>query len=816
MKHSRLRYALLVLVAAVFGAHGQDDLDTLLGDETQSPSQSGEPEPAPARTDEPAGEAGTEEGEPPGSEKSESDEATAEPATVETIPLAAEPAEKGPPRRTTIEEIVVTANFREENLQDIAGSIAGYDKSRLEELGINDIADVVAMTASLNNNDRGPGRNDMNIRGIGRLAILEDSVPATNSIGLYLDDVSINNPSSSQPDMNFWGIDRVEVLRGAQSTLYGESSEGGAIRFISESPDYESFSSKISSDIGSRSYSGELGKSGRASVNIPFADHQAGLSLFAGLEEGVGYIDNIKDGANDVNGHKIHLGRAVIKGDLTDKLVGRLAVHYQNLDVGAGTVIDDDDGMISRQETTKGKATDFRTDRILTIPLKFAYDFSTFALESISGYFKRDARTQAYNTSSTVLLTLTNPQLGENAEGFALTNENYEQRTQEFRFISQFESPLSLVAAVYYKSAHFHTDGFFAAHNAPNTLSTFSFEQEAEQSSPMVELSWASSDTWTATIGARYHHEVATTDQPESEALGVTIPPSTVTNKLKKVLPMMRLEWRPNDDMLFFARYATGVRNGSANSNSATFFNQIANNQPQPENTVYKDDFLKNYELGAKLTLLDGSMVMTAGAFKNDWKDLQVLLQDPFFVVVNAGEASSSGFEAESLVYISDHWSTFLNGTYADAKIDKGFQATSDFYVKEGTKLPYSQEYSFSGGLNYHSSLWNDLPYSIRTSFSYIGPHTTVFAAEPREGLGDDFFKMGDYALANLILDIGDEPWKVTLKANNVLNTIRRISRVDAQGDYEDFSGGVPPPEPMNTTSTNSPRSISLLFSYEF
>ena len=131
----------------------------------------------------------------------------------------------------TLEEVVVTARFRSESVQDIGASITAMGSEQIESLGLATVGDLAAFAPGLNLADRGPGRNDVNVRGIGRLIGFQDLAPTPQSVGVYYDDVPINIAAGTQLDVLFFDIDRVEVLRGPQGTLYGESSTGGTVLY---------------------------------------------------------------------------------------------------------------------------------------------------------------------------------------------------------------------------------------------------------------------------------------------------------------------------------------------------------------------------------------------------------------------------------------------------------------------------------------------------------------------------------------------------------------------------------------------------------
>ncbi len=128
-----------------------------------------------------------------------------------------------------IEEVLVTARYREESIQDIGASIKAISTRELDERGVNTISALAALTPSLSNQERGPNRNEISIRGIGRSLFQQDLTISSPNIGVYFDDVPVNVVVGSQMDIRNLDLARVEVVRGPQGTLYGEGAEGGAV-----------------------------------------------------------------------------------------------------------------------------------------------------------------------------------------------------------------------------------------------------------------------------------------------------------------------------------------------------------------------------------------------------------------------------------------------------------------------------------------------------------------------------------------------------------------------------------------------------------
>ncbi len=152
---------------------------------------------------------------------------------------------QGTDDNSPLEEIVVTSRFKEENIQNVGQSISALSGSQLEAAGYTDFADIARRTPSLNATYRGPNASTPSIRGLATLSPILDTVTTPQLVGIYYDDIPITAPFASQRDVSFVDLQRIEVLRGPQGTLYGEGSMGGAIRYLSADPDMQHVTGQV-------------------------------------------------------------------------------------------------------------------------------------------------------------------------------------------------------------------------------------------------------------------------------------------------------------------------------------------------------------------------------------------------------------------------------------------------------------------------------------------------------------------------------------------------------------------------------------------
>ena len=129
-----------------------------------------------------------------------------------------------------VEEILVTARYREQGVQDVGVSVKAFDQDDINRLGISDLSGLTRLTPSLNIQERGPNQNEMNIRGVTNFLVTQDLVPSSRPVGIYIDDTPVNTLGGAQFDMRYFDLQRIEILRGPQGTLFGEGASAGAVR----------------------------------------------------------------------------------------------------------------------------------------------------------------------------------------------------------------------------------------------------------------------------------------------------------------------------------------------------------------------------------------------------------------------------------------------------------------------------------------------------------------------------------------------------------------------------------------------------------
>ncbi|MBL8265264.1 TonB-dependent receptor plug domain-containing protein, partial [Steroidobacter sp.] len=256
-------------------------------------------------------------------------------AQAQDVPSGAVADDKSAESFAGLEEVVVTARFKEERLQTIGLSAVALSGESLRDAGASTFQDIAGQMAGLNLSDRGPNRIDVSFRGMANVTEGNDWQRSTATVGIYLDDVSVVTPFPTQRSWNMFDVSRVEVVRGPQGTLYGEGAMGGAVRFVTQDPSLERFEGRVAASWGSYSHSSGNNWRGDATFSMPLIDDVLGLRLTAFKQDDAGFIDFTGAGVRDANSFESSGGRIVLLAKPSENLRVRTSVTYEDSDLAS-------------------------------------------------------------------------------------------------------------------------------------------------------------------------------------------------------------------------------------------------------------------------------------------------------------------------------------------------------------------------------------------------------------------------------------------------------------------------------------------------
>jgi iron complex outermembrane receptor protein len=776
---------------------------------------------------------------------------------VSQMAFASNQSDAGEEAERELEEVFVTARFREESIQDIGASIAAYDENLIIREGLLEVQDIALRTVGMEVLDLGPNINDINIRGI------SNALPTGRGLKplatTFVDDVAVSGlGSGTATDFNTFDFARIEVLRGPQPTHFGEGSVGGTIRFFSNDPDLAGGFSGTARGGFSTTRHGDSSWRIDAALTTPVIEDELAFRLVGYHQDQGGFIDLPKLDIQDANSFESDGFRGVMLWEPREEFTLRFSAHIDRLDYGEINEIDPTqdglDGSLSAENLYSAasiEASNFDNFDLYT--LKMAYDFERFTAESITGYFRRNLNTSAENAANTVGFRLFLERAFDvtDIDTTVLSLSDAEEATfsQEFRFISQFEGPLNFTAGLYYKNSNIDTvtalnsEGL-AAILVPPTPNLFYSDttDETRQTSAFVEFQWSVSERFRLIGGVRYVREDFTTTINEQVLIQIAqfmgVDPETgypqfpvgsdldtlasfglgnsFDFNLREWLPRIGLEYDISQDMLFYANAARGLRNGGLNSVVTAAVEAFDPNTGEFDDDVfiraleYGPDSVDSFELGLKTMLRDGRATINTAVFWSDYQDPQVLVGVPWFGVRNAPDADIWGVEFESTFLLGDHWTAFANAAYLDAEFTDSMRLTNvpdvpeDFEdLQKGNRPTNTPEWTFSLGADFEYPAGDRLTLFGHGSFSYV---------DERYGSAQNFPStlLGSMEILNLRIGIRGDRWSLTAYGDNLLNDLEKQATVaPSNAAYIDENGVLD--ANLSQVFVNRPATVGLM-----
>jgi iron complex outermembrane recepter protein len=766
-------------------------------------------------------------------------------------------AQEAPNKADQLDEIVVTARFRPESAQNVGESIRVFGNQEMQDLGINSVETLAALTPGLSIQDRGPNRNEISIEGVGRSVFQQDRTLSMASVGLYLDDVPIDIPVGAQLDIPSFDLQRVEVLRGPQGTLFGAGAEAGAVRYLSQNPDLSRFEG--TSELAFTSTAGgDLGYAARVAAGIPIIQDQLAVRLVVTQTGDEGYIANLADNDKHSNGYRATTARLVALWKPNEALQSRFLVNYQYAHQNAlGNVSDADTASFSTFSTAGNYVDD--TSTVLSEHL--SYNFGPVSVESISSYFDRKRDRDVFEPVYTGEFGLIGNALGAAADDQVDTIDQmrYSQFSQEFRVVSDPTRFISYVAGAFFRSFHLKESidyesqdfvefapifanllgvptpanpsqfasglagqlGLNALYNAPPTDIVYN---NGRQLSAFVEGTIHFTDRLRLTAGVRRHHETidAKSYGAGADYLSTLSPPMTfsASTSADAWLPKFSLEFNPIDNLLLYATYTEGVRDG--NLNAASKVALIAKQDPARADEIetFGPEFEKSAQVGIKGSELGNRLMWSVSSYYNWIKSLQGYGTANFEgetvgVIENIGDGHSVGIEAEIRGRPTAGLTLFAGGTRIKSVIDSVYaDLVSPVATVAGQRLPFVPNYTLSGGAEWEHKIgasgWDVFASGTE---SYTGNYSTYFSSPPGSAQNP---LLGDYAIANFRLGVRDERWTVDLGVANAFDRRAIVSLSPVQALFTSYGLRLPPGANIDDMQMWRPRTFTLTFRTKF
>lgn len=625
-------------------------------------------------------------------------------------------------------EIVVTATKRPERVRDVPFAITVVDAANLTKRGEVRLQDISARIPGLQTPDQSNGgaQTSIVIRG------LSGSGAGNPTSAVYVDDTPINASTffgfgTSVPDLDPGDLARIEVLKGPQGTLYGATSIGGLIKYVSRDPDVRSIEAEAQAGLTSVAEGGE-GYSLRARVNVPLSQ-QAAISVSGFTRRDPGFFDNLANNGRDFNRADNYGGRAALYAEVADNVRLRASVIHQTQKVsGFPTVLVDNatgeafyDGLTTSQVPGGNQSRSFTTIANATLDA----DLSGAKLTSVTSYVWRDFRSSLDSTPDlggtlTAFFGLQNP--GPLID----TDVSNRKFVQELRATSDTNGAVSWQAGLFYthESSEFAQallvkDGL-TGEDLPVALPTLLTARAVStyrEVAGFATLTLKLDEAFDIEGGLRYSHSTQRADEAKDGLLAGGQSESSGKMSANKLTYSINPRFRLNSQIMIYARLASGFRPGGVNVGQTG------------ENASYNTDSVMNYEVGLKGDLIPRLLTIDVSGFFVDWRGIQLLASDPVTGINfyrNGGRARSKGVEASVLLTPTRGFTLDGNVAYTDAYLRDPFSiagATSP----AGAPLPFSPRWAYHLGGDYRAELGGGWTGRAGIAYRYVGKRESYF-----------------------------------------------------------------------------------------
>ena len=651
-----------------------------------------------------------------------------------------------------LDEVIVTARKRSENLQDVPESVNVLTEKDLKNLGITGFDDYAEKVPSISFISVGPGSQLFVMRGVSDGS--NPNYANTSATGVFLDDVSLSL-SGVQPDLHLYDIQQIEVLNGPQGTTFGAGSMAGAVRYITNKPDVHSFSAGLDFD-GGKIQNGQGNYTYEAFLNAPLIDGVLALRLSAFSDSRGGFINNELTTRNWVNGtvstnadwarnnyNREHVegGRLALKGVISDSWTATVTYTYQRQStLGAW---DEDLANYGRDAVSRfgpesrrneARILDFHLDGDVGIgDLVFAstyWSLPTRQTNEYSNYMEN------YKGGAQEGFTcLNDPNYGGGPyTGCQVPTQFFEYHTnpqrwsEEVRLVSKDGGRVHWLTGFYWERTEDKNSGsqyympglqpdgaafqsYLAYYGTsmsslpPGEWYSYTTTSDNLQTTEFANISFDVTNKLNVEAGVVRFSSNFSSYSPYGQFAYSPTTPTYTTGGANKVNSKAGINYKITDKVMVYADFAQGFRDGGSNSGYPS--SCYANGVPQK----YVPDTLNNFEIGWKSTSLGGRLLWNGAAYIMHWKDLQTLIYDvdicaPSSFNVNVGTARIYGVESNLDFRLNENWSLQAAGSYTDSRLVGTTYAT--FEQNVGERLPFVPYFSYSWNVRYDQPLNKD------------------------------------------------------------------------------------------------------------
>ncbi len=713
-----------------------------------------------------------------------------------------------------LQEVLVTANKRRESAREVPGAVTVISGGKLESIGASNFQDFATYVPGLSSASDGVGENQIAIRGI------TSGAQISSTVGVYVDESPVGSSSafalgSYGLDFNVFDLERLEVLSGPQGTLYGASTLGGLLKYVTMPPDLNTYGATVQSEV-SDTINGGLNHSERGVLNLPIIPNHLAIRADGIAENDAGYVDNPDRGLKDVNAAKTRGGRISLLGRITPDLNLRVSVMQQSIDRNGNSDVDRDP---MTHQPVQGKYDQSPlidepfTSRFLLYSGLVTWNLHWAQVTSMSSW-------QDIGTTGTLDETgdfgglLRTGNLIPFAAADAATVKKY---TQELRLTSQDSKIFEWQVGAFYTVEHaddfLGVSGDLAKDNALLGLIpvgalgpdlTVQLLDEPLQSTYRELAGFADATAHLTqrldvTLGVRYSGNRQGYQQQESGVLGLIsgltgalTGASTDTGGVSRANVATYLftpRYHITPSTMIYARVASGYRPGGPNYIAPA---------PFPSGpATFNPDTVWNYELGSKASFFHNRATVDFDVFYIDWNKILLLTNlDGNNTIENGGKAQVRGTELTANVKVVRGLTVGGNMSYSDAKLAEDVPALD---AKSGERLPLSPRFSAALTADYNVPVSEWLRGTAGVSYRFVGNRPVGFDGSTT----NPQYWLGAYEIMDLRFGVQSRLANVSLFLKNVFNRLGEVS-ADASALQNNPDGTV-------RVAITQPRTVGLM-----
>jgi outer membrane receptor protein involved in Fe transport len=735
-----------------------------------------------------------------------------------------------------LEEVVVTAEKRESTVQTTPISLTAVSGADIQDRGLTDLSSLLQSVPGVSLRTSGPGMSEFEMRGV---ASTGGNSP---TVGFYYDDTPLTAPAATNEGKivispALYDLNRVEVLRGPQGTLYGSGSMGGTIKVVPNAPNPDAFDASAELVFADTDHGG-FDHGENAMVNLPFGGGLAAVRIVGSYSHDSGWIDRIVTApgtfpvptngfttrgnvlaapiatdyhdVNDVSRTTVRIS-ALVKP--FDGLTIAPSFFYQKMTAGGLPYIDSDPGTDAHYQPFD-VAENYK-DEFKLGALTAKYRTDSFEISSTTSYWTRhEPLTQdtAESWETGLQIPAFETAAGGLGAAYSFENNMSHQTTEELRVASVGNSRLKWLVGYFYEDFESFWDiDFPSAGGAPlfgsNDLFYYFSPNKILQQSEFGEVTYNITEPFAVTLGLRRYHYDSPVSVNQSGSLATPVV-NSVTQKAQGVTPKASLSYDFTKDLLVYATASKGFRPGGGTGPVPTSGPLSCESELQHEYGTtqfvngpisFDSDHVWSYELGEKLRLADNRVTVNAAAYFESWIGVQqtnALSPCGYIYTANAGNAHVYGGELEVKAIVVRDLVVSANTSYSHAALVSS--ALIDAGFNPGTPIQDVPKWTLSASIAYRHSLTDQLSVTARADNTYTGSRN------------DETFTtntLPSYDLTNARAGIEADHWSAVLFVNNLADKRALLNNVTQD------AVNLPT---FNRVAVSQPRTVGIDLNYRF